>query len=117
MSHCDDVYVCSSVKRNSNNFLFHVSFMSLKLQPTLEHRYIHDCSVINQDDCFDVKDGTSSVVIEAVSKSGLGLTIGSISSHVNNITFRDSRMDKTYKGIYVKFRGEVASRTCCTRTL
>ena len=74
--------------------------MSLKLQPTLEHRYIHDCSVINQDDCFDVKDGTSNVVIERVNASGLGLTIGSISSHVNNITFRDSRMDKTYKGIY-----------------
>ncbi len=68
--------------------------------------YIHDCSVINQDDCFDVKDGTSNVVIERVNASGLGLTIGSISSHVNNITFRDSRMDKTYKGIYVKFRGE-----------
>lgn len=68
--------------------------------------YIHDSSVINQDDCFDVKDGTSNVVIERVNASGLGLTIGSISSHVNNITFRDSIMEKTYKGIYIKFRGE-----------
>ena len=68
--------------------------------------YIHDSSVFNQDDCFDVKDGTSNVVIERVNASGLGLTIGSISSTVNNITFRDSRMDKTYKGIYIKFRGE-----------
>ena len=67
--------------------------------------WIHDSSVWNQDDCFDVKDGTNNVVVERVNASGLGLTIGSIASNVNNITFRDSRMHHTHKGIYMKFRG------------
>jgi len=67
--------------------------------------HIHDCSVWNQDDSFDVKDGTSNVLIERVESSGLGLTIGSISSHVSNITFRDATMHKTVKGVYMKFRG------------
>eukprot|EP00658_Telonema_sp_P-2_P006944 TRINITY_DN12600_c0_g1_i7.p1 TRINITY_DN12600_c0_g1~~TRINITY_DN12600_c0_g1_i7.p1 ORF type:complete len:375 (+),score=74.85 TRINITY_DN12600_c0_g1_i7:202-1326(+) len=67
--------------------------------------WIHDCSVWNQDDCFDVKDGTKNVLIERVKASGLGLTIGSISSNVSNITFRDAHMSNTVKGIYMKFRG------------
>eukprot|EP00656_Telonema_subtile_P003824 TRINITY_DN11733_c0_g1_i3.p1 TRINITY_DN11733_c0_g1~~TRINITY_DN11733_c0_g1_i3.p1 ORF type:complete len:378 (-),score=64.36 TRINITY_DN11733_c0_g1_i3:121-1254(-) len=67
--------------------------------------WVHDCSVWNQDDCFDVKDGTNNVVIERVNASGLGLTIGSISSDVRNITFRDAYMHHTFKGIYLKFRG------------
>eukprot|EP00939_MAST-03C_sp_MAST-3C-sp1_P000892 g892.t1 len=67
--------------------------------------HVHDCDVWNQDDSFDVKDGTRNVLIERVNSSGLGLTIGSISSHVANITFRDAYMHKTYKGVYMKFRG------------
>lgn len=67
--------------------------------------WIHDSTVWNQDDCFDVKDGTSNVLIERVNASGLGLTIGSIASTVRNITFRDAYMHHTYKGIYMKFRG------------
>merc|ERR1711907_76470 len=66
--------------------------------------HIHDSEVWNQDDCFDVKDGTQDVVIERVTASGLGLTIGSIASNVNNITFRDAYMKNTFKGIYMKFR-------------
>jgi len=67
--------------------------------------WIHDSSVWNQDDCFDVKDGTSDVLIERVNASGFGLTIGSIASNVDNVTFRDSYMHHTHKGIYLKFRG------------
>lgn len=67
--------------------------------------WVHDSSVWNQDDCFDVKDGTSNVVIERVNASGVGLTIGSIASTVRNITFRDAHMHHTKKGIYLKFRG------------
>lgn len=67
--------------------------------------HVHDCSVWNQDDCFDVKDNTKDVVIERVNSSGLGLTIGSISSTVSNITFRDAYIHHTVKGIYLKFRG------------
>lgn len=67
--------------------------------------WIHHSEVWNQDDCFDVKDGTSNVVIEHVNASGVGLTIGSIASTVNNITFRNAYMHHTHKGIYMKFRG------------
>jgi len=67
--------------------------------------WVHDCEVWNQDDCFDVKDGTSNVLIERVNASGVGLTIGSIASNVRNITFRDAYMHHTMKGIYLKFRG------------
>jgi polygalacturonase len=67
--------------------------------------HIHDSTVWNQDDCFDIKDGTSNVLIERVNASGVGLTIGSIASTVRNITFRDAYMHHTMKGIYMKFRG------------
>ena len=41
--------------------------------------WIHDCTVWNQDDCFDVKGGQN-MLIENVEASGFGLTIGSIGS-------------------------------------
>ena len=68
--------------------------------------WIHDCSVWNQDDCFDVKGGQN-MLIENVEASGFGLTIGSIgASTVQNITFRNAHMHHTQKGIYMKFRGD-----------
>jgi polygalacturonase len=67
--------------------------------------WIHDSTVWNQDDSFCVKDSTTNVVIENINASGVGLTIGSIASNVNNITFRNAYMYHTYKGIYMKFRG------------
>ena len=71
--------------------------------------YIHDVDIWNQDDCIAVKDsflGTSSnMLFERIHASGLGLTIGSIGgTTVSNITFRDSFLYKSYKGIYMKFR-------------
>ncbi|EFA86185.1 hypothetical protein PPL_00747 [Heterostelium album PN500] len=69
--------------------------------------WIHDCTVWNQDDCIAVKDGSENMLIERVNASGVGLTIGSIGgSDVRNITFRDCYMHKTFKGIYMKFRGD-----------
>jgi polygalacturonase len=67
--------------------------------------WIHDCNVWNQDDCIAVKDNSQDMVFERINASGVGLTIGSIASHVRNITFRDSYMHHSYKGIYMKFRG------------
>jgi polygalacturonase len=68
--------------------------------------WIHDCKIWNQDDCIAVKDGSENMLFERIHASGLGLVIGSIGgSTVRNITFRDSYMHKTYKGIYTKFRG------------
>ena len=69
--------------------------------------WIHDCSIWNQDDCIAVKDDSQNMLFERINASGLGLTIGSIgNSVVNNITFRDSYMHHTFKGIYLKFRND-----------
>ena len=44
------------------------------------------------------------MLFERIEASGMGLTIGSIGMEtVRNITFRDSTMHHTYKGIYMKF--------------
>jgi hypothetical protein len=71
--------------------------------------YIHDVDIWNQDDCIAVKDSflgeSTNMLFERITASGLGLTIGSIGgTTVRNITFRDSFLYKTYKGIYMKFR-------------
>ena len=68
--------------------------------------WIHHCKVWSQDDCFAVKGTSSNVLIENVEASGLGLTIGSEGGNdqVTNVTFRNAYMDRTFKGIYMKFR-------------
>ncbi|GMH75595.1 hypothetical protein TrRE_jg12991 [Triparma retinervis] len=71
--------------------------------------HIHDCKIWNQDDCIAVKDNikgpSENMLFERIEASGMGLVIGSIGdSIVRNITFRDSIMKNTYKGIYLKFR-------------
>ena len=68
--------------------------------------YVHHSEVWNQDDCVCLKDNTKNAVVEHVSASGLGLTIGSIGdSYSLNVTFRDCVMRDTVKGLYLKFRG------------
>lgn len=82
--------------------------------------HIHDCNIWNQDDCVCVKDIAPTAkrascsenwLVERVNASGLGLTIGSIGGSaapggmcVRNITFRDSTMHATVKGLYLKAR-------------
>ena len=45
------------------------------------------------------------MLFERVNASGTGLVIGSIGdTHVRNITFRDSRLHWSFKGIFLKFR-------------
>eukprot|EP01033_Poteriospumella_lacustris_P014073 gene14073-10054_t len=67
--------------------------------------YIHDSVIWNQDDCISVKDGSQDMLFERITCSGLGLVVGSIGdSVVRNITFRDSYMPNTFKGIYMKTR-------------
>jgi len=67
--------------------------------------YMHDLSIWNDDDCISVKDGSEDMLFERISASGLGLVIGSIGqTRVNNITFRDSVLHHTFKGIYMKTR-------------
>jgi polygalacturonase len=76
--------------------------------------WIHDCTIWNDDDCIAVKDQSSSstrskcsenMLFENINASGVGLTIGSIgASCVRNITFRNSIMPNTFKGLYLKSR-------------
>ena len=67
--------------------------------------HMHDLDIWNDDDCIAVKDGSENMLFERINASGLGLVIGSIGkSRVNNITFKDSVMNSTYKGIYLKTR-------------
>eukprot|EP00055_Hartaetosiga_balthica_P015670 m.94148 g.94148 ORF g.94148 m.94148 type:complete len:450 (-) comp8922_c0_seq6:2883-4232(-) len=80
--------------------------------------HIHDCNIWNDDDCIAVKElngdniqaqCSENYLIERVNASGVGLTIGSIGASdahtcVRNITFRDSVMHNTFKGIYMKSR-------------
>ena len=80
--------------------------------------WIHDCNIWNDDDCIAVKEQTSdsihsscseNMLFERINASGVGLTIGSIGpmpAHtcVRNITFRNSTMYNTFKGIYLKSR-------------
>ena len=67
--------------------------------------WIHDVQVYSQDDCITIKDDTQNVLVERVNASGIGLVIGSIgSTTVRNITFRDSILHNSHKGIYLKFR-------------
>lgn len=80
--------------------------------------WIHDCNIWNDDDCIAVKQSDSrsihspcseNMLFERINASGVGLTIGSVgpsSAHscVRNITFRNSTMYNTFKGIYLKSR-------------
>eukprot|EP00056_Hartaetosiga_gracilis_P006791 m.100842 g.100842 ORF g.100842 m.100842 type:complete len:448 (-) comp12559_c0_seq1:1399-2742(-) len=80
--------------------------------------HIHDCNIWNDDDCVAVKalngdniqaQCSENYLIERVNASGVGLTIGSVGASdahtcVRNITFRDSVMHNTFKGIYMKSR-------------
>ena len=73
--------------------------------------HIHDVDIWTQDDCIAVKDAPSGILsnmlFERINASGLGLTIGSIGgTTVSNITFRDSFLYKSFKGIYMKFRDD-----------
>jgi hypothetical protein len=74
--------------------------------------YVHDVDIWTQDDCIAVKDSflgvSSNMLFERIHASGLGLTVGSIGgTTVSNITFRDSLLYRSYKGIYMKFRVDI----------
>ena len=85
--------------------------------------WIHDCNIWNDDDCIAVKSMnkngnnaqcSENMLFERINASGLGLTIGSIGSSINhdcvrNITFRDCKMENTFKGIYLKSRSGIGT--------
>ena len=66
-----------------------------------------DCTVNGKQMCSHNAHCTENVLVEDVSASGLGLTVGAnhpTRGHncIRNVTFRRARMPKTFKGIYVK---------------
>jgi Glycosyl hydrolases family 28 len=72
--------------------------------------HVHDVDIWTQDDCIAVKDNlfppfeSSNMLFERVNCSGLGLVVGSIGGTlVRNITFRDSYLHRSVKGLYLKF--------------
>jgi len=112
--HCDGLIIrYSDVDARWTNANYHTlldlqAFNTDGFDVTGHNVHIHDCNIWNQDDCIAVKDdpnGSYDMLFERISCSGLGLVIGSIGgSMVNNITFRDSHMPSTVKGIYMKTR-------------
>ena len=92
-------------KQDGHNLIDLQAFNTDGFDITGRNVHIHDCDIYCQDDCISVKDGSEDMLFERNSCSGLGLVIGSIGhSVVNNITFRDSIMPNTFKGIYMKTR-------------
>ena len=87
--------------------------------------HIHHSSVWNQDDCFTIQpldsrgynsQCTENVLIEDVTASGLGLTVGAVRptvghNCVRNVTFRRAHMHHTFKGIYVKSQNTAEPNT------
>jgi Glycosyl hydrolases family 28 len=72
--------------------------------------HVHDVDIWTQDDCIAVKDNqyppyeSTNMLVERVNCSGLGLVVGSIGrTLVRNITFRDSYLYRSVKGLYLKF--------------
>jgi hypothetical protein len=91
--------------RDKHDYLDLQAFNTDGFDVTGQYVHIHDVTVWNDDDCVCVKDGSKHMLFERITASGLGLVVGSIgSSVVHNITFRDSVMHKTVKGIYMKTR-------------
>eukprot|EP00331_Platyophrya_macrostoma_P008488 CAMPEP_0176430566 /NCGR_PEP_ID=MMETSP0127-20121128/14325_1 /TAXON_ID=938130 /ORGANISM="Platyophrya macrostoma, Strain WH" /LENGTH=371 /DNA_ID=CAMNT_0017812471 /DNA_START=209 /DNA_END=1324 /DNA_ORIENTATION=- len=91
--------------QHAHNLLDLQAFNTDGFDVTGTNVHIHDCNIWNQDDCISVKDGSSNMLFERISCSGVGLVIGSIGSSRNhNITFRDCVLPRTFKGIYLKTR-------------
>ena len=86
------------------------------IDPSGRDIHIHDCTISNDDDSIAVKplDGTGvsgnctrNLLIENMTLTGFGASIGSVPPHadvhcVRNVTFRNISMPGTGKGIYIK---------------
>ena len=111
------------VRRTDNNYhsLYDLTaFNTDGFDVSGKNIYIHDVNIWNQDDCIAVKSQDKSnyrskcsenMLFSRINASGVGLTIGSIGGSVShscirNITFKDSEMYNTFKGIYMKSRPE-----------
>lgn len=106
----DTAVVARRTMAHSHTLLDASAFNTDGLDVSGRNVWIHDVQIWNQDDCIAIKDSrdgySENMLIERVNASGTGIAIGSISgTHVRNITIRDSYLDRTWKGIYLKFRG------------
>ena len=86
------------------------------IDPSGKDIWIHDCSILNDDDSIAVKpcdtscklsDCSENMLIENMVMTGFGASIGSVPPSANhhcvrNITFRKISMPQSGKGIYVK---------------
>ena len=89
------------------------------VDPNGKDIWIHDSSIVNDDDSIAVKpmsqsgsqglplNCTENILVENMRLTGFGASIGSVSPHsdhncVRNVTFRNISMPGTGKGVYVK---------------
>lgn len=101
--------VARRTEREGHSWIDLTAFNTDGIDVSGHNVHIHDVDIWTQDDCIAVKDSkldyhSSNMTFERVNASGLGFVIGSIGgSTVRNITFRDSYLHRSVKGIYMKF--------------
>jgi hypothetical protein len=101
--------VARRTERDGHSWIDLTAFNTDGIDVSGHNVHIHDVDIWVQDDCIAVKDSfldfkSSNMTFERVNASGLGFVIGSIGgSTVKNITFRDSYLHRSVKGIYMKF--------------
>jgi polygalacturonase len=105
--------VARRTKEDGHNWIDLTAFNTDGIDVSGHNVHVYDVDIWTQDDCIAVKDNydsksldfiSSNMTFERINASGFGLAIGSIGgSTVRNITFRDSYLHRTVKGIYLKF--------------
>ena len=107
----DDSMHQNGKKKKSHPLLDLSAFNTDGIDVAGHNIHIHDVDIWVQDDCIAIKDNylgdgiSSNISVDNVNASGLGLVIGSIGgTTVENVTFTNSLLYETFKGIYMKFR-------------
>ena len=95
-----------------------VDTIGIQLASGCQNIHIHDVDIWNQDDCISIRSTSSTVrrnqgitaeirdvVVERVNASGFGFVVAAQGEQalVNNVTFRDSYLHKSVRGLSVKF--------------
>jgi len=75
ISHCD-IFASREDKPTGHGGLELTAFNTDGFDVTGNDVWMHDLNIWNQDDCVAVKDGSSNMLIERITASGVGLTIG-----------------------------------------
>jgi len=101
--------VARRTRRDGHSFVDLSAFNTDGIDVAGHNVWVHDVDIWNQDDCITITDNrfgdhaSTNLTFENVNASGLGFAIGSIGgSTVRNVTFKNSYLHRTVKGIYLK---------------